>query len=311
LFAQQQKESFKPEGKGIVTIFSNFNSSTSDGTTASEFDLKRVYLGYQIQLSENLLGKVVFDVGDPGVGSLQMTAYVKNASINYSKDQLSASFGMISTTQFKVQEKFWGKRYIEKSVQDFSKMGSSADLGFSAKYEFNNLLSADLIVINGEGYKTMQSDEYLKTGLGISLNPINKLTVRGYYEFMGQDETQTTFSGFIGYTEKNWSLGAEYDVQNNVDYTADKSFTNTSVFTNISLSDPLNIFARYDLISSNTLTDEAAAWNLSNDGAQVIAGIEYSPVKGLKIAPNYRLWSSADDSIDPTHQFYVNLEIKF
>lgn len=40
-----------------------------------------------------------------------------------------------------------------KSFQDEYKFGSSADLGVSVAYKFNKVVSADVIVANGEGYK--------------------------------------------------------------------------------------------------------------------------------------------------------------
>lgn len=43
-----------------------------------------------------------------------------------------------------------------KSFQDEYKYGSSADLGFSVKYNFHSMLATDFIIVNGEGYKKVQ-----------------------------------------------------------------------------------------------------------------------------------------------------------
>ena len=110
-------------------------------------------MGYEYNFSTEWYGKVVLDVGNPGAGKHEMAAFLKNAYMEYEKDKLAVSFGLISTTQFKVSEKIWGLRYIEKSFQDAYKFNSSADLGFNIDYTFSDFISADFSIINGEGYK--------------------------------------------------------------------------------------------------------------------------------------------------------------
>lgn len=92
---------------------------------------------------------------------------------------------MISTIQFKVSEKIWELRYIEKTFQDAYDFNSSADLGFNLEYQFADFVSADFSLINGEGYKKIQGDEYLRPGFGITLNPVQTLTARVFADFMG------------------------------------------------------------------------------------------------------------------------------
>ena len=83
--------------------------------------------------------------------------------------------GLITTTQFKVQEDFWGKRYVMKSFQDEYKFGSSADLGGFGSLQFNKVVSADVILANGEGYKKVQVKDGLQYGAGVTLTPVKSL----------------------------------------------------------------------------------------------------------------------------------------
>jgi len=311
-FGQNEKESFKPSGKVFMRVFSNFHSTITDGTSASAFELDRAYLGYDFNLSENFSGKVNIDIGNPGNGSaFEMTAYIKNAYLTYTKDKFSVSFGMIGTTQFEAQEKSWGNRYVEKSFQDAYKLGSSADLGIRASYNFTNWLSANLIVVNGEGYKKLQSDKNFKSGLGLTLVPVKNLTAFAYYDIMGKNETQSTLATFLGYDFGKASIGAEYNLQENVGYTANKSLSGASVYAAVLPFKNFKVFGRYDYLTSNTLTGETNNWNLSKDGNLIIAGVEFQPVKGVKISPNYRLWNPADGSKKPTSSFYISCDIKF
>lgn len=307
----QEKEPFQPSGKVFMTVFSNFNSTISDGTTASAFALERAYFGYEYNLSKNFYGKLNFDIGNPGAGKLEMTAYVKNAFIRYHTDKITAEFGLIGTTGFKTMESLWGNRYIEKVFQDAYKFNASADLGASITYKFNNLVSADLMVVNGEGYKNLQADNQFKTGLGVTVNPVKEVILRGYYDMMGTTNSQTTASGAVGYKAKKITAVAEYNLQNNVGNTSGKSFSGYSVSANYNAAKNVKVFARYDALTSNTITEETANWNLSKDGSLLLAGVEYNPVKGVKFAPNFRLWSPADDSKASKTSFFLNCEIKF
>lgn len=307
-----QTDEFKPGGKPFMKIFSNYHTTFSDGESVSAFELTRLYLGYEYNFSENFSAKANLDIGDPGVGSLEMTAYVKNAYLKYKVDNFSVNFGLISTTQFKVQESAWGYRYIAKSFQDAYKFNSSADLGISLAYKFSDAIRADLIIANGEGYKKLQSDSALRTGFGVTITPVEKLTARVYYDFITKnDNTQSSLATFIGYAANNFSLGAEYNQQFNVKYIEDQELSGTSFYGTLKASPKVKFYARYDNLFSNILSGDFQDWNLSKDGELYIAGLEYAPVKGVKLAPNFQGWSPADDSRDFSASIFLNCEIKF
>ena len=301
----QTSEEFKPSGKPFVTIFSNFHTTMSDGESASAFELTRLYLGYEYTFSPNFSAKANLDIGDPGSGSLQMTAYVKNAYVAYNNRGLSVHFGLIGTTAFKVQESFWGNRYVEKVFQDKYGINSSADLGVSAAYKFGNMLSADLIVVNGEGYKKLQKDSTMRVGFGATLHPVSKLTTRIYYDFISKEVTQSTLALFAAYRTDRFSVGAEYNKQFNNSYIDGQDLDGISTYASCRVSPKLTLFARFDHVKS------ASDWNLSGDGQLYLAGIEYAPVKGVKLAPNFSGWNPAADGSPFISTLFLNCEIKF
>ncbi|MGQ7869786.1 hypothetical protein [Sunxiuqinia sp. sy24] len=307
----QTADEFKPTGKPVMRIFSNYHSTFSDGESASAFELTRVYLGYQHQFSNELSGTVIFDVADPGVGGLKMAAYVKNAYLKYHTGNFTANFGMIATTQFKVQESAWGYRYLYKSLQDEHKYNASADLGVSLAYKFSDFVSADVIMSNGEGYKKVQADSTFRTGFGVTIHPVKKLTGRVYYDFISKENTQSSLATFVGYKADDFSLGAEYNQQYNAGFKEDHDLSGTSFYGTWNASSKIKVFARYDKLFSNALAGSSSDWNRSKDGQLFLAGLEFTPVKGVKLAPNFQGWSPADDSKDFSASLFLNCEIKF
>lgn len=310
MLSNAQSEEFQPSGKPVLRVFSNFHTTLSGGESSNAFELKRVYLGYEHKFSENLSAKAVLDVGDPGVGKLQMTAYVKNAYLKYSKDKLSVYFGMISTTQFKVQEHAWGYRYLAKSFQDEYKYNASADLGVSAAYKISDFLSADVIVQNGEGYKKLESDSALRAGLGVTFTPVDGLTARLYYDYSNKVNAQQSLTTFIGYQADRFNIGAEWIQMLNYEFDANNTLNGLSFFTTVNTTKRTKVFARYDNLSSNLTGGTETDWHLEKDGQLFLAGFEYSPVKGIKLTPNFRGWSPADNS-DFISTIILNCEIKF
>jgi len=128
IFGQEQS-GFTPYFKPLVLVFSDVNTTLSKDGSSKGFEITRTYVGFEYFFSEKISSRVNLDVGDPGVGKLQMTAYVKNAYLMYRSSGFSARFGLIGTDEFNVQEKVWGYRYIYKSFQDAYGFGPSADLG--------------------------------------------------------------------------------------------------------------------------------------------------------------------------------------
>ncbi|MFC2104922.1 porin, partial [Bacteroidota bacterium] len=284
-------EEFIASGKPSVKIFSNAHSTFIDGKNTSAFEIQRAYFGYNYLFSENFSTKITLDVGDPNDGgNFQMTAFLKNAALIYKKDKFTASFGLIGLYGFNVQEKHCDYRYIYKSFMDEHEFGSSADLGASFLYKFTDFISADIMILNGEGFKNLQSDDTYKGALGVTVTPIKNLDFRVYYDIMSKSEAQQTVAFFGGYKNKVFRIGAEYNYQKNNEYAKDQDLSGISIYSTLIINKKINIFGRFDNLTSSKLEGQDDPWNITNDGQTFILGLEYTPVKGVKIAPNFQGW---------------------
>ena len=306
----QNTKTEEPKGKAIVQVFGNFHSGFGTENDNRGFELERSYLGYEYKLSKGLSVKGVMDIGKSNdVSDYQRIAYIKNAMVSWKTSNLTLNGGLISTTQFNFQEKFWGYRYIMKSFQDQYKFGNSADLGISATYKFTNWLSADAIIVNGEGYKKIQKNDGLNYGLGTTLTPAKGLQIRlygGVNESSEQDKKNiVNMAAFIGYKNDKFTIGAEYNKMWNASYKEGQDQYGYSVFASAKLNKKTDVYARLDDLCSK---DD---WNKAKDEQNTILGAQFKLGKYVKIAPNFRMSMPKADGADNGYSAYINCYFGF
>ena len=300
----------EPKGKAIINVFGNFHTGFGAENDNRGFELDRSYFGYQYTLENGLSFKAVMDVGKSSdVDDLNRIAYIKNAQVSWKHGRLTLNGGLISTTSFKVQEEFWGYRYMKMVLQDYYKFASSADLGLSVAYKFADWLSMDAIVVNGEGYKKLQKVDGLQYGLGATLTPAKGLTLRLYGSVNEKsDSTQESiniYAAFAGYKHEKFSIGAEYNRIENMGNIEDHNIDGVSFYSTIKLGRKLNGFLRYDNIWSK---DD---WNAAKDEATYMAGVEYRPCKYVKIAPNFRYHEAKGTDVKDKCMAYISCYFGF
>ncbi len=299
------------EGSTSVKIFSNFNydMSTEDGEDAfKEFEIKRSYLGYSYRIDDRFSTKITFDVGSNSAGSAN-TVFLKIASLKWkTSDKLTLNLGMVGTKNFKFMQKAWGRRYIEKSAQDKYKWANSADVGFTADYKISDNLTLDAQVLNGEGFKKIQSDDGLfRGGVGVTYNAGNNLSIRLHQDISPRStyddmhEAQRITTAAIAYKTDNMTIGAEMDRMENIDNVVDTEQEMISLYGAYKMSDKYTFFARHDDASET-----------NQEGSYTIYGVERKIVKEVTIALNMQSWT--DDSAEGSEEentLFLNFEYKF
>ena len=298
----------EPKGKAIVQVFGNFNTGFGKENDSRGFELERSYLGYEYKLGKGLSVKGVMDIGKSSdVSDYQRIAYIKNAMIQWKTGNFTLNGGLISTTQFNFQEKFWGYRYIMKDFQDMYKFGNSADLGISAAYKFADWISADAIIVNGEGYKKIQINDGLNYGIGVTLTPAKGFQIRLFGGINEKaDDTQKdkiNLAAFAGYKGEKFSIGAEYNKMYNASNKNNADQSGYSIFTSVKLAKNTELYARFDDLYSK---DD---WNIAKDEHAAILGTQVKLGKYVKLAPNFRLTTPKASGAD--NKFYAYLNFYF
>lgn len=326
---EKETEEFKPSGKATGKVFWNYNYNlTENATRRNSFELKRAYFGYKYNFSKAISAKITLD-GAKVSSASDYTVFVKNAQLDWKvTDMVKLSGGLIGTKQFKTQESFLSYRYVTKTIQDEFGLGSSADLGINGEIKLTDDIVANLFIFNGEGYTSEQDNNgRLKAGGNIIIEPVEGLTFMGYYDIYGgklqvndsvivEDTASiSTISLFAGYRTDKFRIGAEYDMQlNGTKYNAiaeNQNLNAISVMGAYTINKQFEIFAQWMNLKSNTLEGASNGWNNAKDGNKIIAGLQYSPVKGVKTALNYQgFFHDADNA--PTSSFlFLNFEFSF
>ena len=295
----------EPKGKAIVQVFGNFNTGFGSENNIRGFELERSYLGYEYKLADGLSIKSVLDIGKSSdVSDNNRLAYVKNAMVSWKRGNMTLNGGLISTTQFNFQEKFWGYRYIMKDFQDMYKFGSSADLGLSFSYKFAEWISADAIIVNGEGYKKIQINDGLNYGAGVTLTPAKGFQIRLYGGINeGADNSKEdiyNLAAFAGYKGEKFSIGAEYNTMENASNKKDADQSGWSIFTSVKASKKTELYARFDDLHSK---DD---WNIAKDEQAAIVGAQFKLGKYVKLAPNFRYANPKADGAKDKCYAYIN-----
>ena len=303
--AKAQTEKVEVELKPIATGMMNFYSEfPSEGKALYGFNLDRSYLGMEGKLGDGWSFKFLSDCGKSlSVDDYQRLCYIKNALVQWKNDKLSVRAGLIGTNIFGTHEKFWGRRYVMKSFQDEYKFGSSADLGVALEWKATKLLSIDAIIVNGEGYKQLQSGRGLLYGLGLSLSPFKGFKVRAYADLNQRSDDgtpQKIFNAMVGYKNESFSLAVEGNFLFDKDGTKEKDQSGLSLYGSVKAGKS-NIFARYDLLSSKE------DWNKGKDGSMALLGVDFNLCKYVKMAPNVKVWIPKEGDATP----YANINFQF
>jgi len=328
----EEKKEFKPGGKAFAKVFWNYHYDMTEGADKKNtFELKRSYLGYKYNISENISTKITLDVGSDD-GSAY-TAFLKTAQLDWKiVKSVKVSLGLMGLKQHKTQEKQWGYRYISKTSQDEFGLSTSADLGVNTEITLSKMLKANLFVLNGEGYKKLQDNMgRIKVGGNLEFHPVEGLTIFGHYDnYSGNIEIEdpvtmqpvirdtasiSTIAFFAGYKTKKFRIGGEYNSQLNgkkyASQAEDQNLTAIAAYATFIINEQFEVFGKYMSLTSNKLEGATENWNYSKDGAQIIGGLQYKPVKKVKIAANYRTFIHEDSNETDESMFYINFEYSF
>lgn len=304
------------ESKPIAEIFADFHVSLNDTSKTNGFGINRAYLGYNYIADKNFSARLIVNIGNPDdvvPGTVRRRyAYFREASIIWTNDRLRMAFGMTDTRIFRFQQRWWGKRYLANSYQALNGYGTSADLGFTLDYKFSDILSADISVMNGEGYFELQLDNGLRSSLGISITPDSNFAFRIYGDYEQKpDIHKITGIIFAGYRTSLLSIGAEASIKSNLDGISGHDAWGISATGGINITEKDEIFMRYDLSNSVIPEGETEQWNYMKDGSFKIIGVQHTFKPNIKFSLNFQGRKPYNKDQGNSNLIYLNALFRF
>lgn len=293
---------FAEQAKLSSTVYFHYSAQwTKDTPPPNRFEISRAYLTYSDKISPALSFKWQADVGrlSDSLDS-RLTVYLKNALLRWQHRRFVFTIGLQGMNLFRVQEKNWGYRFIEKSAMDRKKFSSSADLGIGLQSRLGQKLLLDFQITNGNGYKKPESDRYKKYAflLLYGTSRLDKkagfnLGVIGSYEPYQQSglHVRKLIGVFGGFANRLLRLGLELNRMN-----AQIDQTIFSLYSALNLSSGTALWARFDYYQTDQTQERYA-----------LVGFLYRTPGHLQVAPNVRFLSSPKQSI----RFALNFQYTF
>ena len=288
------------------TVFYNYTRGLDEGGT-NAFNIKRGYLSFINNSSEELTYKLTYDVGTNDGGS-SYTAFLKVAMAKWKTSYGDITIGMQGMNMYKTMENTWGHRFIEKGAMGQYRFSPSADVGIGITRDFGPITTSALIT-NGGGYKSAETDEYKKLSLHAVYGP-SQLNKKDGFNFGGSfslepydiEESKTeninVMGMFVGYSGFGFRGGLELDSKNDGNLTDQI----VSLYGTYGFSENLSLLARLDQVDRDK--------SKTGGGTQaVIIGLHYSLGRGMIIAPTFRMTTA--ESEDSESSIIMNFEFKF
>jgi multidrug efflux pump subunit AcrA (membrane-fusion protein) len=295
-------------GKSFFNV-SNINQKSTDllGVTTNnaqngtQAELKRFYIGVDHKFSNVFSANITTDFRYNANGTTKDTlVYVKKAFLQAKLDPaLAVRIGAADLPWVPFVEGIYGYRFVENTLIDRTKFGTSSDWGVHVLGTFgNNLVSYQVSAINGAGYKTLarQSDTIDLEGR-VSVNPIKPITlaIGGYTGKLSKSaanlpgsatpHTASRFDALAAYTDKRIRAGIEYFAAKNWN-TVTSAFSDTSdgwsAFGSFAFTPKILAFGRFDWVKPSRDLNPTMKDNYFN------AGVDYKPLPPLDLALVYK-----------------------
>ncbi len=285
-------------------LFGNTTESAQDGT---QTELKRGYVTIDHKFNDTWSANITTDFRYNANGtSKDVLVFVKKAWVQaHINPALNVRVGESDTPWVPFVESLYGYRFVENTLIDRTKFGTSTDWGVHVFGAFgHNLVTYQVSALNGAGYKTLsRSSNTIDLEGRIGINPTKNVTlgVGGYTGKLGKsndtvevNHRATRLDAVAAYTSNRVRLGLEYFAATNWNNvvtapvplpppsTPDDKSSGWSAFGSFAFTPKMSVFGRYDWLKPSRDLDPAMRDNYFN------VGLDYKPINPLDLALVYK-----------------------
>ncbi len=279
-----------------LTHIEDSNRGVKTDKSGFAFDIKRFYLGVDHRFNDRWSMNLTTDFQySSAISSTEI--YIKKAYVQYKlSDAFVLRAGSTDLPWVPFAESWYGMRYIENTLADRLKFGTSADWGIHASGKLaGGSLEYAVAALNGNGYKNPSRSQGLDFEGRLSFSPTSR-TVLGvglYTGTLGRDKettpalhTANRVNFMAAYMNGNTRLGVEYfqaNNWNNVATVATDKASGWSLWGSHGLNQAgVTLFARYDNSHPSRTLDPTLRDTYYN------LGVEWPVAPGIKLATVYK-----------------------
>ena len=288
------------------------NGAKSGNINGVGFDIKRFYIGVDHKFNDTYSANITTDFQyNSTLGATEL--FIKKAYLQakYS-DALTLRLGATDMPWIPFVEDVYGYRFVENTLTDRVKVGTSSDWGIHALGKLDgNLINYQFSVVNGSGYKTPSgagnATHYKSVDVEgrVNLNWQSMiLAVGGYYGKLGADiqnnndhHTGERLDALAAYKTDKIRLGFEYFYARNMT-SADiisaghgEYGQGFGPFASYQFTPKWSVFGRYDYVEPNRIPTVKVKDNYFN------VGIDWTPTKIVDFALVYKRDKADDGTI--------------
>jgi multidrug efflux pump subunit AcrA (membrane-fusion protein) len=284
---------------------------TENIQNGTQTELKRFYLIVDHKFDNVFSANLTTDFRYNANGtSKDVLVFVKKAWVQAKfSPALSVRIGENDTPWVPFVESLYGYRFVENTLIDRTKFGTSTDWGVHLFGTFgDNLVTYQVSALNGAGFKTLsRSSNTIDLEGRIGINPIKEVTlgVGGYTGKLGKsndtvnvNHRATRFDAVAAYTSKRVRAGLEYFAATNwnnittapvplpAPSTPNDKAHGWSAFGSFVFTPKFNIFGRYDWVKPTNFV--APGTGSAVHDHYFNAGVDYKPIPPLDFALVYK-----------------------
>jgi hypothetical protein len=312
-FAQDEKNStFHVGGLLFGDLYHVASFHTDEGEGATGMVLRRGYLTFDAGFSEDLFGRLRFEVNQSGeFETYTFDIDFKDLYLGWNVGRQRLLFGLSPTPAFDLIESFWGFRYLVRTPMDLQGV-ASRDTGISAKGPLNTSGTLGYRAMVGAGLEFGNETGDGRKAMGaLSWKPAPRWTVDLYadYEILTGPTDRSTLQAFVGYKTDAFRWGVQYS---NQDRQEDPPLELASAFVVGRVGKNTTLVGRVDrLIQPSPASNNIAylPFDPSVPATFFIGGLEFRLSPHLFITPNtvVTTYDRNDQGVRPRTDFYLRV----
>ena len=297
---------------GDLYTVPSHHSEEGDGATGAV--IRRGYLTFDSQFTENWFGRMRFELNQSGeFETYEFEADIKDLHLGWNIGRQKLLLGLSPTPTFDLIESIWGFRYMARTPMDLQGV-PSRDTGVYMKGPINDAGTfAYRVMLASKINLGSESDDKPKWMGAISWKPAPNWILDFYIDYEGRNGPvdRTTIQGFASYDTPELAWGIQYS---NQDREEDAPLELASTFIRSQLVEKVTLVGRIDrLFEPSPRADDIAylPYDPSAKATTLFAGVEYHSSPHFYITPNvvYTRYDRNDEGYRPESDLHLRVTL--